>query len=159
MKALVQAGNQVRRIAKQAARAVEEQTDTLSAIASTSTKAATSVATVAKATTEQAASLEQIARATESMRAQMREIVAAASQQGKRAAAVSVYIEEVVAKMSQNRHSKPGAPRVDGRRRRRARNQRYRGDPGMSPLSASPARSERAPPRSRLCASRGTWAP
>jgi methyl-accepting chemotaxis protein len=55
---------------------------------------------VAKATAEQAAAVEQIARATEDMRGRARDIVGAISQQGRRAAAVAQYVEEVASQVA-----------------------------------------------------------
>jgi methyl-accepting chemotaxis protein len=90
----------VRRLAKRAARALDDQNEAVTSVAATSAKTTTSVAAVAKATLEQSAAVEQIARATEDVRVRTRDTVAWAAQQARRSSAVAEHVEDTIAKMS-----------------------------------------------------------
>jgi methyl-accepting chemotaxis protein len=97
---LARSADQVRRIAKQSARAVEEQADAATSIASIDAKASAGIAVMTKATAEQGATLEQATRAMEAMVAQVREVASAASQKGRRAGSVAQSAEEIAAELA-----------------------------------------------------------
>jgi methyl-accepting chemotaxis protein len=74
---------EVRRIAKQTARAVGEQADALASLATTSARQTSTVQTIARATAEQTTSTEQVAAAMREVRVRTREIATTFSDQVK----------------------------------------------------------------------------
>ena len=98
---LVRSADEVRRIARQTARALEEQTDAIGTANAGVLKQTSMAASVARATAEQAATTSEIARATSDMRQRIREAVAATTSQSKRAATVAADANEVAAKIAQ----------------------------------------------------------
>ena len=87
----------MRRIAKQTARALEEQADAVTAASANVAKQTTSISGMAQASADQAKATEDLARAVAAMKLQAREIVASAIQQAKRARTIAVDVVEIAA--------------------------------------------------------------
>jgi methyl-accepting chemotaxis protein len=97
---LAKEGDEVRRIARQTARALAEQSEGVSALTSTFHKQTAALASIATTTAEQATTTQQIAQAVISMRGQTREALAGVSEQTKATAASAKEVGVVASRIA-----------------------------------------------------------
>ena len=93
----------MRRIARQTARAVSEQSDVLSTLAVAAGKQNAGVAAMARVSADQAVASEQISKAVVDMRVNAREIVTAVAQQAKTSLGVATDVGAVAARIGKVR--------------------------------------------------------
>ncbi len=93
----------MRRVAKQTARALEEQNDAINALATNANDQGTSIAAMRKANGEQATASEQIASAVADMRGRIRETVSASGLQAKGVATFGREMESLLTQIARVR--------------------------------------------------------
>ena len=96
VQALVKDADEVRRIAKQTARAVGEQSDALAGLAQAATRQMQGVQALASSTAEHAGATEQVAVAMRDIRTRTRDVAGALANQAKAAAATTDDVAFVV---------------------------------------------------------------
>jgi methyl-accepting chemotaxis protein len=102
---IAQGAEDVRRIARQTARALEEQNQTVILLADTATKQTSSIGTLRKGNNEQSIASEQIAEAVNDMRTRIREAVSASTLQAKGVAIFGREMESLSAQIGSLRRA------------------------------------------------------
>ena len=105
---LVRGADEVRRIAKQTARAMAEQADAVSSCATNAARQSASLESVARATAEQSTSSAKVAQSVVDARGRVKEIAAGAAQQAKGAQLITSDAGEVAAQAVKLRRSSEG---------------------------------------------------
>jgi methyl-accepting chemotaxis protein len=100
---LAKEGEDVRRIARQTARALSEQTEAVAMLAAAATKQTASISEMASGALEQATGSQQILKAVNDMRAKSRQVLLGLVERGKATAAAARDVSGVTVRITEIR--------------------------------------------------------